>query len=286
MSVLDQLLDSVDWGRVTHGYGAATDTPLLLAALLNSDHSAEALDKLFDSINHQGSQSEAGLFACPYLLELIKDTRLPNLQRILDLILGIAVGLPDDYLLSGEKITSSFRLPCPKSKASRWQLSERRLRRMCYAAARLGIGQFIALLDHRDSRVAWQAAYTLAWFPGDSSRVLPNLRRKLEDARSGSPKDFANFLLPTGLLEWQSGRKRVSEKNVREYLASCDRLTRYAAAVYLGWFCVDDEVRRVLSELSHDQEFDSRRRDENVVVFNNGDLADYAERLLDRVSDR
>lgn len=283
MPELELLLQSVPWELVEHAYGVATDTPQLLRNLRDRRRSKVALDKLFSSINHQGGQYEAGIDVCPILLELINDPRLPNLHRVLDLILGIAVGFPAEVLCSGDDITSTLRLPYSKNAASRAQLEQWQIEKKCYAAARCGIEQFVRLLDHASKCVAWQAAYNLAWFPRDASRTLEPLRHKCDSAKAGTAEDFANYVLPMGLLEWHAGRKRGSRRIICKYLSSSERLVRYAAAIYCGWFGPDDEVQHVLEELSTDEDFDSCVRAENIVLFCDGNLMWYAECFLERL---
>jgi len=84
-------LDSVDWAKLGHGYGEATDVPRQLRALA-SGHDKERQKALWDlhgNIWHQGTVYEATAVAVPFLLEMLKDDH-PAPESILVLLALIA----------------------------------------------------------------------------------------------------------------------------------------------------------------------------------------------------
>jgi hypothetical protein len=68
-------LDDMDWNKLEHAYGPATDTPNHHRALTSSDPKQRkaAWDALGGSIYHQGSIYPATTAAVPFLIELLDD---------------------------------------------------------------------------------------------------------------------------------------------------------------------------------------------------------------------
>ncbi|MFD3164143.1 hypothetical protein [Herpetosiphon sp. NSE202] len=87
-------LDRIDWAGLRHAYGEASDTPSLLRALIApaEELRIEALDKLENSLVHQGSVYPASLAAIPFLIELVADQSYPQRVSILRLLTDIAQG--------------------------------------------------------------------------------------------------------------------------------------------------------------------------------------------------
>lgn len=281
MAETDRLLENVDWSTITHAYGAASDTPAHLRDLKSSRKSKAALGELFSSINHQGDHSEAGLCSAPYLLELIGDHKLPNLAIVLDLILGIAVGNPDDFLLMGEKIGDNLKRCREHAKQNSyrgWKLPNQ-----CHQAVRAGIPKFVNLLEHTNKNVSWQSAFNLSWFPHAGSTAIAEISQRFEQHKK-SPEHFANYLLPLGLLQWHCNKKRGNSKSVAEYLGHSNKLIRYSSAIYCSWFRIGDDIVNVLRDIATDQDFDGCRDNPYQIVFCCGNLMQYAEELLERQS--
>src|SRR5690348_12800500 len=87
-------LDNIDWQRLSHAYGPATDVPDLLRALQSPDQETreEAHTQLYISICHQGTIYNATAYAVPFLIELLNYPSVEDLESILDLLAGIAKG--------------------------------------------------------------------------------------------------------------------------------------------------------------------------------------------------
>jgi hypothetical protein len=87
-------LNTIDWGNLSHAYGAATDVPNLIRSLA-SDAAAEregALDVLFGNIWHQGTVYEATAYVAPFLIELLTYPQIQAKQGILQLLEAMASG--------------------------------------------------------------------------------------------------------------------------------------------------------------------------------------------------
>ena len=272
MAKLDRLIESVNWESLNHSMGIAVDTPTHLRLLTNPATASSALDALFATVAHQGDHSDAGLYACPILLYLIRNKNLPELDRVLNLILTIGISLDSDIIMS--RITLSEHLK--RIKIHTRQFPSMNLILKCYRAARKGVSQFIPLTRHSDDSVRWQAMYNLSWFPVESKRTLPLLRNQLYCAREDEPEHLANCILLTGWLEQNCGLRRAGAKSIMRFIDHDNLLIRYSSAVYCSWFALTRSVISVLDQLRCDWDF-SGHPDQNRVKFNGGDLTQYAE---------
>jgi hypothetical protein len=66
-------LDSIEWHKLKHAYGSATDVPAQIRALVSDDVEirGKALNKLYSNIYHQGSIYEAASYAIPFFIEIL-----------------------------------------------------------------------------------------------------------------------------------------------------------------------------------------------------------------------
>src|SRR5439155_20735667 len=109
-------LDAVDWSRLGHAYGEATNVPDLLRGLTSDDRDERenALDGLFWSIYHQGTIYDATAPAVPFLLEIVGSPDVQDRHRILDLLAAIAGGCGYDqvhqvYAKPAERASAAFQ---------------------------------------------------------------------------------------------------------------------------------------------------------------------------------
>jgi hypothetical protein len=109
-AVLEEL-DSIDWSRLGHAYGAATDVPDQLRALRSDDGAirARARHELNGNIFHQSTRYEASPYAVPFLIELVADRATPDRVGILDLLAGLAIGYDEFWLPDGFPIDDNRR---------------------------------------------------------------------------------------------------------------------------------------------------------------------------------
>ena len=66
-------LDLIDWGKLRHAYGPATDVPGLLRDLASTDAGVRdaAMYELCGNIHHQSDVYEASAYGVPFLVELL-----------------------------------------------------------------------------------------------------------------------------------------------------------------------------------------------------------------------
>ncbi len=88
-------LDTIDWSRLSHAYGEATNVPTMLWALASHDRDERenAFDGLFWSIHHQGTIYDSTAPAVPFLLELVASPEVLDRDHLLDLLAAIAGGV-------------------------------------------------------------------------------------------------------------------------------------------------------------------------------------------------
>lgn len=87
-------VESIDWKRLSHAYGPATNVPGLLRQLRDPSEEVreEAMMDLCNCINHQGSIYEATVPAVPCLFELAEDPSMPDRAAVLGILGGISEG--------------------------------------------------------------------------------------------------------------------------------------------------------------------------------------------------
>ena len=89
-------LNKIDWSRLHHAYGEASDVPLLIRRLLSKDKATldKAIHELFGNIYHQGTVYEASPYAVPFLQELLNSAEITKDAKtsIACLLAGMADG--------------------------------------------------------------------------------------------------------------------------------------------------------------------------------------------------
>lgn len=89
-------LDEIDWSKLKHAYGEASDVPVLIRDLLSNDEEVRqnAIYELFGNIWHQGTVYEASSYTVPFLQELLRMPETPDKMMIADLLAEMADGNP------------------------------------------------------------------------------------------------------------------------------------------------------------------------------------------------
>src|SRR5687767_12280088 len=111
-------LDSIDWSRLRHAYGEASDVPAQVRALASPDVETrhEAYSELGSTIWHQGTVYEATAHAVPFLIELAAEPAVPERIGILHLLHELATG---SSYLAVHKRTHPEREESPQLKSDR-----------------------------------------------------------------------------------------------------------------------------------------------------------------------
>ena len=87
-------LDDIEWGRLEHAYGAASDVPALIRDLTAKDEQVVegAIYELFGTIYHQGTVYPASVPAVPFLAEALGSMAPKYQAQLLGLLRALAEG--------------------------------------------------------------------------------------------------------------------------------------------------------------------------------------------------
>jgi hypothetical protein len=105
-------LDRIDWSKLKHAYGEASDVPELIRDLLSKERDVRrnAIYELFGNIWHQGTVYEASSYAVPFLQELLRMPETQGKMMIAGLLAAMADGGPYlDLAGTDEKMETLLR---------------------------------------------------------------------------------------------------------------------------------------------------------------------------------
>jgi hypothetical protein len=152
--VLDNL-DAIDWSKINHCYGPATDLPATLRALASGDKKQRerALWELHGNIWHQGTVYEATAYAVPFLLELVRSNH-PGMLDVLGLLALIADG--KSYLkVHGKALKMrDGQYQAQLARELEWVVQAKK-------AVAMGTELFVNLLAAEDRKLREMAAFLL-----------------------------------------------------------------------------------------------------------------------------
>ncbi|WAS95171.1 HEAT repeat domain-containing protein [Nannocystis punicea] len=182
--MLDRL-DTVDWSRVHHAYGPATDTPDALRALLDGDpeRRRRAHRHLFSTLLDDGLRNHATAVAAPFLVELVVDPRTPDRAALLGMLTCSVAG--------------------PFSVASPPILDDggpdvHPILRDIYQAAEVAVPHCLQWVESDDERLSVAAVYFLASMWRRADEIVPALHARL--IRSPGPVVRAILAFALGRL--------------------------------------------------------------------------------------
>ena len=303
--------EEIDWAGLTHAYGAAGDVPGLLRALVSASPQdrERAMYELYGTIFHQGSRYEATACAVPFLVRLAADPGTPRRDRIVRLLVHVAIGYDQQFLPAGIDI-ADWRARIERMRSAdpaqqRRELDgwveaarderERRARSMrrdrydpagelrsaqneldAYDAVRAELPGLRGLLGDDDPRVRAEAAFLVGWFPQEAAASCAALRALLAAERV--PEIAASAIVSAGLLH-DTGLV----PQLREYLSGSGPLLCWAAAIALARLGdVDPAVIGVLAAASMNPPLCGPGP---AVSFLDGDLRAYAAQTLVMLTD-
>jgi hypothetical protein len=141
-----ETLDDIDWSKIHHAYGPASDVPAQIRALGFGDEQQQkkALWELHGNIWHQHTVYEATSFAVPFLIELVRNQVAQ--EEILSLIALIASGT--SYLAVHRRL-----LPEWTSEEEEQQRRELQWVNAAKAAVAVHAEFFLALVDSPKRRL-------------------------------------------------------------------------------------------------------------------------------------
>lgn len=171
-------LDLIDWGKLRHAYGPATDVPGLLRDLASADAGVRdaAMYELCGNIHHQSDVYEASAYAVPFLVELLTHPDVQDKSSILSLLEALANGY--NYL--------SFRDPLAGYErhfsSEEWE-TRQQYEHTWTAAAHQAVLKYVPLylqsLGDGEAEVRQMAAYVLSTCFERAAEIIPALQQHL-----------------------------------------------------------------------------------------------------------
>ncbi len=221
---------AVNWSKLKNCYGNnSVNIPIQICNLSHQEHTIreEALKYLYNFLCHQGSTSEASVYAIPFLLDLTSSSNTPDRDRIVFFLVDLALRFRRDYVPNGIDITA-FR-----SKASDIEIS-------CYNALQVGVPELIQLLQEDDKALTSSVIYALAWFPENAKQSLPILKRLL--TKTSSPDEISNLIFTIGILDpW-------SWKELNSFLLHDSPSFRASSAISLAKNFLSPNIIEILGD--------------------------------------
>ena len=174
-----EALSTVDWGKLRHAYGWATDTPDDIRGLVDPDPQvrAYAFDQLGMSIVHQTSLCPAAAAAIPFLTEIVASPETPDKALVLGLLAELARGGVDPFEQTEEYGVHVSPEGYLEDGSGPWgppllQLVRERLAE--------GVTTYVALLEDPEPRSRLQVTDLLSELPEHVGAIAPALVRYLE----------------------------------------------------------------------------------------------------------
>jgi hypothetical protein len=252
-------LDRIDWSKLHHAYGPASDVPGQLRALASAEAQTreEALYELFGNIWHQGTVYEASAHTVPFLIELLREPSVEGKVGILNLLECLATGNShlDVHARGNHEISRKMRDRTDFDQTLALELS---WVRETHAAVLAGIPVYLERLGSEEWDVRLAAAKVLTTCVEHRDIVGTNLLHCFE--RETDPRVHFGLLLCLG----EVGRREDAdflkaivgaEPDPRSRLAAGESpspgFLRWAAAVALARILGRDtpiEAIRILEE--------------------------------------
>ncbi|SNS33779.1 hypothetical protein [Antarctobacter heliothermus] len=183
-------LDRVEWARLTHGHGPATDVPAALRALAlgGASQAARALATLDDTLCHQGRCYGGTVAAIPFLAELALRPG-PRTPGLLHLLRAIAAPSCARMLAQGQS-TRAFYADVTGSATDRDNTgaasgTSRHVDAECHSAVARALPQLLPLLDSDAPAQVAAMLMLLAEFPAAGTDTAPRIFAAIK--RSGTP---------------------------------------------------------------------------------------------------
>ncbi|HEX2913280.1 MAG TPA: hypothetical protein VH186_20930 [Chloroflexia bacterium] len=199
-------LDKIDWSKLLHAYGPASDVPGLLRELTSAEEEVRdaAYGELYSNIWHQGTVYEASSYAVPFLIELLEQPEVREKERVLGLLEAIAHG--SSYNAAHADLTI-FEKESQTEEYQREMQIQLGWVRQAYLAVREGLPVYRVLLNHPEPAVRAGAADLLATFtekeeaPASARLLLARFSREENSAVKNSLVTSLGFLAKPGTAE-------------------------------------------------------------------------------------
>lgn len=215
-------LDAVDWSRRQHAFGPADDVPSLLRSVAAGGTVAdEAINRLYETIWHQGTVYDATALAVPFLAELARADSVEVRWRELVLMMILDIGRGEGYWhVHADAIARIGHVP--KDLDSRLQAEDRWVR-ACREAVGEAAASLLAELSAFPDRL-WTAVAALVVVAGKPGATI--VAQIAAEARHRGPRFRA---LGFSAIADLSTSGRMSAERLQELLSLDTELAHFAA---------------------------------------------------------
>ncbi len=176
-------LDLIDWSKLHHAYGDASDVPGQIRALVSPlpEERAAAYESLFGNIHHQGTVYEASSHALPFLIELLEDEAIPQRDHLAALVACIIAGRGYYEVHASRVLINPFtKKPLPPNADVEAKIREEK--RILAAVKKSGapaIPLLVPFLGHESGDLRRSVADAFARYPSFAATTVPALERAL-----------------------------------------------------------------------------------------------------------
>lgn len=217
-------LTQIEWDKLEHAYGPASDMPDVIRTLTWPDASVRrgALEHLNTTLWQRGSITQAAAYAIPFLIEALSKPATEDKREIIMLLARLGKGrsllVPPDNRIQRDLLTD------PDVQAQ--QQRERRWASTAAEAVARGIRTYLRLLDDDDLEVRLTIPYLLSTLPTQAQQSVPALGTHLGE--SNDPRVRASVLFALGSLATPNAHALGQLSNLLD--EPTDLLVKIAAA--------------------------------------------------------
>jgi hypothetical protein len=235
-------LDKIDWKKLEHAYGEASDVPQLIRNLASKDPDLrdQALYELYGNIFHQGTRYQATPYAIPFFFELIRQPDTPDKADLIKFTVDLALGYPEAYLPKGPNVEDwvidAEQLKEEAQSEELGDIEEDWLKHIdsfidSYKATLKEISTYYTCLESKDLDIKIMAIFAIAWFREEAKTSIIKMRNLIK--KISDEKIIANSLISLSMLGSYLEDKN-DEQLFRTYLTeSSSLLVKFSAAIAL-----------------------------------------------------
>ena len=235
-------LTKIDWTKLTHAYGEASDVPELITSLASKDEEERksALWELYGNIFHQGTRYEVTPYAIPFIFELIRDSQVLDKANLIKFTVDLALGYPEAFLPKGPNVEDwafdAEQLKEEEEAEGLDDIDEDWLKHIdafinSYKSVLKEVPTYYKFLESKDSVLKIMAIFAIAWFREVASESANKIRPLI--AKEKDELILTNLLISLSMLDSYIEDKK-DEQLFRNFLAENDSiLVKMSAAIAL-----------------------------------------------------
>lgn len=276
-------LDKINWAKLTHAYGAASDVPQQIRNLGSKDEVTRqnALSALYANIFHQGTRYQATPYAISFLYELLFAEGIEDKSSIVFLLINLALGYEDAYLPYGFN-EKEFRQELLEYEESLSEAEKTENEQFgynaqsliaCYENVKKGLPLLLKFVNEENQSLRRASIYALSWFSGQFNEIAPTLQKSLTN--STEETDKVNTILSLGFLA-KGAKVDANSLGLNTYLESSSLIIRVSTAIVLAQNPLTDKIIEILIEGMSAEEMPRHEG----FYFNEGDIIGLVSLIL------